>query len=95
MVEGKKLTRRVEKKRRFMDDEGNMVTEKYFVEEEIDPSQLPPDQPSPEKVCSNKLKNTKQSDFGSAETTANDRFLFTGVERRARYQCIRQHDLGF
>ena len=32
-----------------MDDEGNMVTEKYFVEEEIDPSELPPE-PSPEKV---------------------------------------------
>ena len=35
-----------------MDDEGNMVTEKYFVEEEIDPSDLPPE-PSPEKVSYN------------------------------------------
>ena len=35
-----------------MDDEGNMVTEKYFVEEEIDPSDLP-QEPSPEKVSYN------------------------------------------
>ena len=43
VIEGKKNMKKVEKKRTFLDDEGNMVTEKYFVEVEVEEG----DQPKP------------------------------------------------
>ncbi|CAG5094435.1 Oidioi.mRNA.OKI2018_I69.XSR.g13553.t2.cds [Oikopleura dioica] len=50
-----KVMKKVQKKRTYVDDEGNMVTEKYYVEVEVDPSEIEEEakaKPAPQKIQS-------------------------------------------